>query len=159
MRIRRNDPAVTIGVVQRFRDWIRHDRTLLYSEEEADIDAVVYIDMPEYDLRRAMRGSFPLCVVLAFGVYVKHVLTSLYDWFMCPSCPDCATGNNLCLNIYGTIATPMGESLGRVDAAVVACQARKADRVLHLHMFLFPQIAHLYLKLPRIADRLRQCFF
>ena len=67
-----------------------------------------------------MTGRDPLCCVLAFGVNVKHILPSLYGWRMCPNCPDCATGDNPCMNIYGRNATPMGGSLGRVDAAAGA---------------------------------------
>ena len=59
------------------------------------------------------------------------------------------------MNIYGSNATPMGGSLGRVDAAVGAFEAQKAEGVLHLHMFLFPQMAHQYLTLPQIANRIR----
>ena len=156
MRIRRRDPAVTTGVGQQFRDWIGHDRPSLYPKGHADAEEVVDIDMPEYDLRRAMTGRDPLSCVLAFGVFVKHVLPSLYGWRMCPNCPDCATGDNPCMNIYGSNATPMGGSLGRVDAAVGAFEAQKAEGVLHLHMFLFPQMAHQYLTLPQLADRIRQ---
>ena len=103
-----------------------------------------------------MTGQDPLCCVLAFGVDVKHILPSLYGWRMCPNCSDCATGDNPCMNIYGSNATPMGGSLGRVDAAVGAFEAQKSEGVLHLHMFFFPQMAHQYMTLPQIADRIRQ---
>ena len=156
MRVRRKDPALTTGIAQQFRDWIGHDRPSIYPRDDADANEDVVIDLPEYDLRKAMTGRDPLCCVLAFGVNVKHILPSLYGWRMCPNCPDCALGSNPCMNAYGSNAAPMGGSLGRIDAAVGAFEAQKAEGVLHLHMFLFPQMAHQYLTLPQIADRIRQ---
>ena len=62
------------------------------------------------------------------------------------------------MNMYGSNATPMGGSLGRVDAAVGAVEA-KAEGVLHLHVFLFLQMAHQYLTLAQIAEQIRQGLF
>ena len=50
----------------------------------------------------------------------------------------------------------MGGRLGRVDAAVGAVEVKKAEGVLHLHMFLFLQMAHQYLTSAQIAERIRQ---
>ena len=63
------------------------------------------------------------------------------------------------MNIYGSNATPMGGSLGRVDAAVGAYEAQKAEGVLHLHMFLFLQMAHQHMTLPQIAEQIKQGLF
>ena len=75
---------------------------------------------------------------------------------MCPTCPDCCNGDEPRMNMYGSNATPMGGSLGRVDAAVGAVEAQKAEWVLHLHMFLFLQMAQQYSTLAQIAEQIRQ---
>ena len=60
------------------------------------------------------------------------------------------------MNMYGSNATPLGGSLGRADAAVAAVEAQKAEGVLHLHMFLFLQMAQQDSTLAQIAEQIRQ---
>ena len=148
--------AVSTDIGQQFRNWIGNNRPSLYAKEGEDTHEVVDIDLPEYDLRKAMTGRDPPCCTLDFAHTVKHILPSLYGWRMCPTCPDCCNGDEPCMNMYRSNATSMGESLGRVDAAVGAVEAQKAEGVLHLHMFLFLQMAHQYLTLAQIAEQIRQ---
>ena len=49
-----------------------------------------------------------------------------------------------------------GYSAGRCDAAIGAIEAQKAEGVLHLHAFLFPQMAQQYQTLNDIAMMLRK---
>ena len=58
------------------------------------------------------------------------------------------------MNMHGINATPMGGSLGGVDAAAGAVEVQKAEGVLHLHMFLFLHMAHQYLTLAQLAEQL-----
>ena len=72
-----------------------------------------------------------------------------------PACADC----RLCLARNTKSPVSLADdncSLGRVDAAICAFESQKAEGVLHLHMFLFPQMAHEYLALPEIAGRIRE---
>ena len=46
------------------------------------------------------------------------------------------------MDLFGSNATPKGGSAGRSDAAVGALEAQKAEGVLHLHLFIFPQMVH-----------------
>ena len=117
---------------------------------------VVEIDFPEYDLRRRMTGRDPLRCLMAFRVMVETVLPNLYGWRMCPNCPHRALSDDPCMDIFGSNVTPMGGSLGRVDAIVSAIEAQKAEGVLHLHFFIYVQMAHQFKTLPELAAELRQ---
>ena len=117
---------------------------------------IVEVDLPEYDLRRAMTGKDPLCCLHAFWVMVKTVLPNLYGWRMCPDCPECCVTNCPCMDIYGSNATAVGGSMGRTDAVVGAIEAQKAEGVLHLHMFLYVQMAHQFLTLAELGALLRE---
>ena len=57
---------------------------------------------------------------------------------------------------FGSNATPMGGSAGRVDAAIGAIEAQKAEGVLHLHAFIFLQAAHQFNTLHEIGEMLRK---
>lgn len=162
MRYRRSDPALLDDQAQHFRQWIGPDSPSLcpseadVGEETVEVDLEDYAALPDYDTRRAMTARNPLCCVHAFKVMVKHELPSLYGWRMCPRCPDCAQSATPCMNVFGSNATAMGGSLGRVDAAVGAVEAQKAEGVLHLHMFLYVQMANQYDTLPELAAKLRE---
>ena len=65
-------------------------------------------------------------------------------------------GDNPCMDMFGSNATPMGGSIGRADAMIGATEAQKAEGVLHLHFFIYLQMAHQHLNLSEIADLLRQ---
>ena len=153
-RYRRKDPAITSSA-QEFVPWIGYNEPSLASTdatEEEDVE----IDLPEYDLRRTMTARDPLCCVYAFWVNVTCLLPLLYGLRMCPDCPRCVSSNSPCMDVFGSNATPMGGSAGRADAMVGAIEAQKAEGVLHLHLFLFLQMAHQFLTLHDIAERLKQ---
>ena len=60
------------------------------------------------------------------------------------------------MDIFGSNATPMGGSAGRADAMVGAVEAQKVEGVLHLHLFLFLQMAFQCKTLAEIADMFRR---
>ena len=60
------------------------------------------------------------------------------------------------MDIFGSNATPMGGSAGRADAMVGAVEAQKVKGVLHLHLFLFLQMAFQFKTLVEIADMFRR---
>lgn len=140
--VRRKDLAPKAGIAQQFQQHDFQSTTILTPQ----------VPTARYDLRRAVTGRDPLCFVLAFLRTTKHVLPGLYGWRSCPTCPDCASGGQPCMNIYGSNAAPMGGSLGRIGAAVGAFEMQKAEGVLHLQMFMFEESAHQYLTLHLIAE-------
>ena len=77
-RARREDTALLGDHAKQFRAWIGHSEPSLYPKELGDAFETMSIEVPAYDLRRAMTGKDPLCCVLAFQVIMKHVLPSLY---------------------------------------------------------------------------------
>jgi hypothetical protein len=111
----------------------------------------VEIDLPDYDLRKLMSAKDPLACVHAYDVAVKIILPALYGIRMCPECPNCAMSEKPCMDIFGSNATPMGGSMGRADALIGATEAQKAEGVLHLHLFMFLQMAHQFCSLEEVA--------
>ena len=152
-RSRRNDPAIRLGNPE-FQPFIGYDKPSLY--QLSDFDETVTIDLPEYDLGRLLVNRDPLCALYAFLANVKVILVNLYGIRMCPDCPDCVKCESPCMDVYGSNATPMGGSAGRADALVGAVEAQKAEGVLHLHLFIFLQIAFQHRTLQEIADMFRQ---
>ena len=71
---------------------------------------------------------------------------------MCPNCPHCVESDEPCSDIFGSNATPLGGSAGRADAMIGAVEAQKAEGVLHLHLFLFAQMAMQHKTLKEVAD-------
>ena len=59
------------------------------------------------------------------------------------------------MDSFGSNATPMGGSAGRCDAMVGAVESQKADGVLHVHLFLYLQMAMQFMPLHDLADKLR----
>ena len=71
----------------------------------------------------------------------RVVLPSIYGLRMCPRCPHCAKGADPCMDTFGSNATAMGGAAGRCDAKVAAVESQAADGVLHVHLFMFLQMA------------------
>ena len=151
-RYRLKDPGVSIGTPE-FQPYAGYDAPSLYGPEDMEKACV---DLPEYDLRRLMTNRDPLCCLYAFLVNMKVILPNLYGLRMCPHCPHCVTTQDPCMDMFGSNATPMGGSAGRADAMVGAVEAQKAEGVLHLHLFLFLQMAFQYKTLAEIADMFRR---
>ena len=84
-----------------------------------------------------MAAQDPFCCLHAFWTTIHVILPNLYGWRMCPSCPDCVEHENPPMDIYGSNATCMGGSVGRIDAAIGVIEAQKAEGVLHLHTLVF----------------------
>ena len=102
-----------------------------------------------------MTGRDPLSALHSFEVHIKTILPLLYGYRMCPDCPHCVETACPCMDIYGSNATPMGGSAGRCDAIVGAVEAQKAEGVLHIHMYMYFQMASQHMSLLEIGDRLR----
>ena len=149
-RYRRNDPGIVFSRPE-FTPWIGKDSPSLQRERADGEHETVEIDLPEYDLRKLMTSKDPLACVHAYDVAVRLILPALYGLRMCPECPHCALSERPCMDSFGSNATPMGGSMGRADALIGATEAQKAEGVLHLHFFLFVQMAHQFCSLMEIA--------
>ena len=55
------------------------------------------MDLPDYDTRRLITSRDPLCCVHAFRVMTRVVLPTIYGVRMCPRCPHCAKGADVCV--------------------------------------------------------------
>ena len=154
-RYRRNDPAIQIANPE-FLPWIGPDAPSLQAAGPMDADETVTLELPEYDLRRLMTSRDCLCSVNAYKVSITVIVARLFGLRMCPECPHCALCAKPCMDIFGSNATPMGGSAGRADALIGATEAQKAEGVLHLHFFIFIQMAHQFLNLSEISDLLRE---
>ena len=152
-RYRRNDPGIA-HAGEAFKQYIGANTPSIYfgNSNEWEDESV---DLPEYDVRRDMVGRDPLCALHAFWINIRVILPALYGYRMCPKCPNCVEGETPCMDIFGSNATPMGGSIGRCDAAIGAVEAQKAEGVLHLHAFLFPQTTHQFRTLHEISGMLR----
>ena len=87
--------------------------------------------------------------------YITVIVARLFGLRMCPDCPHCALSAKPCMDVFGSNATPMGGCAGRADALIGATEAQKAEGVLHLHFFIYVQMAHQFMNLSEIADLLR----
>ena len=125
-----------------FTPWIGHNSPSLESRPESAASDSAVIDLPDYDLRKLMTTRDALCSVQAFRVMCKVVMPTLYGLRMCPECPRCALSDKPCMDVFGSNGTPMGGSAGRADALIGAVEAQKAEGVLHLHFFIYLQMAH-----------------
>eukprot|EP00972_Heterocapsa_arctica_P081864 12063936-Heterocapsa_arctica.AAC.1 len=82
------------------------------------LETPTVIELPEYDVRRAILSRAPLAVVEGFMVTVRVLLAKLLGIWTCPHCPKCnANGKPFpCQDKFGSNAGPEGGVLGRVDA-------------------------------------------
>ena len=144
-RYRLSDPGIRIASPE-LQPLAGHVYPSVLESESAQIE------LPEYDLRRLCSNRDPLCAVYAFIVMIRVVFATLYGLRMCPLCPNCEQSGCPCMDRYGSNATALGGSAGRADAMIGAVEAQKVEGVLHLHLFLFVQMAMQFLTLKEIAD-------
>ena len=121
-----------------------------------DPDDVV-IDLPMYDIRRALLAKDPVCIVHAFHTYIRFVLARLLGIRMCPLCPRCnARGSaNPCQDRFGSNATPLGGILGRCDALAGVVE-HQGQGTPHIHAVVHVQRLHQKRTLREIADFIQQ---
>ena len=60
------------------------------------------------------------------------------------------------MDSFGSNATPMGGAAGRCDAMVAAVESQSADGVLHVHLFMYMQMAMQFMTLHQLAQQLRE---
>ena len=137
--------------------WIGYQRPCLRPADFVDdAEEVAETDLLDYDTRRLITSRNPLCCAHAFHVMTRVVLPSIYGLRMCPRCPHCARGADACMDTFSSNATPMGGAAGRFDAMVAAVESQAADGVLHVHLFMFIQMAMQFCSLHELAELLRE---
>ena len=155
-RGRASDPAFE-SAAQDLRPWIgAQSPSLCPPDNITHADEVQEVDLPDYDTRRLITSRDPLCCVHAFKVMTRVVLPTIHGLRMCPKCPHCATATNPCMDSFGSNATPMGGAAGRCDAMVAAVESQAADGVLHVHLFMYFQMAMQLMTLHQLAQHLRE---
>ena len=60
------------------------------------------------------------------------------------------------MDSFGSNAAPMGGAAGRCDAMVAAVESQSADGVLHVHLFMYFQMAMQFMTLHQLAQHLRE---
>ena len=60
------------------------------------------------------------------------------------------------MDSYGSNATPMGGSAGRADAMVGAVESQSKEGVLHIHLFIFLQMATQFNTIHELGEMLRR---
>ena len=151
-RYRRIDPAILVAKPD-FARWSSCNSPSVQScETPAGEAEQEYFEVPSYDLRKLMIARDSVCSVDAFNVTVRIVMAQLCGIRMCPDCPHCGLSECPCMYIYGSNATPMGGSMGRADALIGAVESQKKEGVLHVHVFLYGQMAHQHKHLQEVAE-------
>ena len=80
-RYRARDPAA-----QEMRGpWFARDKPPLWNKDE-----LADIDLPDYEVRRALTARDPWATVLAFQRMIRFVFGELLGIRLCPDCPHCA---------------------------------------------------------------------
>jgi len=155
-RYRLHDPAIRVANPE-FARWAGRNSPSLQSREstEEQEERDICFDVPSYELRKLMISRDSVCSVDAFDINVRMIAAQLNGIRMCPECPHCVLSEQPCMDRYGSNATPMGGGAGRADALIGAVEGQKKEGVLHLHFFLYPQMAHQHHNLKEIADQFR----
>ena len=157
-RYRRNDPGLQ-DAYRTFLPFAGFDEPSLSPDGKSSRtsdEEMVTVDFPEYDMRKCIGAKDPLACMLAFWVNVRVIFANLYGLRICPRCPDCVESDCPCMDRFGSNASVMGGSLGRLDAGIGAVEAQKKEGVLHLHMYVFAQMVNQFNTLADIAVLLRE---
>ena len=156
-RGRRNDPAYQSAKhdAKEFAEYIGYAEPSLRPRESTGVEHCV-VELPEYDVRRLITARDPLCCLQAFQVMARLLYPALFGLRMCPKCPHCIESKYPCIDRFGSNGTPMGGGAGRADASIGAVEAQKAEGVLHLHLFIFLQMANQHATLQEIAELFQQ---
>ena len=131
------------------------NRPSLFSE--GDNPEEVEIDLPPYNLRRAMMVKDNLSIVEAFDVQGRFILGRLLGLRVCPKCPRCNAQRSkaACQNYYGSNMLPMGGIMGVPDAFDASIENQHGGN-LHAHVRVFIQRVHQHHTLQEVGERIQQ---
>lgn len=160
-RYRLNDPLLLHhkGLdAAALRSYAGQDRPSLRAPDAHDKDiGQASIDIPMYDIRRAMLAKDCVSIVQCFHTYLRFALGRLLGIRMCPMCPRCNANDAEfpCQDRFGSNASPMGGILGRADAigGVVEHQGQGTP---HYHACVYVQRLHQHKTLQDIMDIIKK---
>ena len=99
-RYRQNDPHIKHGSAEQKR-LARRDYPPLEERRAPGVEEVE-IDLPEYDLRRALTARDPLAVIEAYKIEILLRVAILLGVRMCPFCPRCNDTPFGCQDKFGS---------------------------------------------------------
>ena len=103
----------------------------------------ILIDLPGYDLRKAIQTADPMAVMEAFKVSIRFVLPRVFGYRMCPFCPSCALTNAPCSNKFGNNFEPWGGIAGLAAANFCAVEYQHTNNPhAHGHVHLVSAYQH-----------------
>ena len=148
-RYRYLDPAVLHNTDPRFVGGRWHERNRPQIVPDGD-DMI--LEMPDYDVRRALIAKDPWAAMQNFAHCVKFLLPRLLGCNMCPYCPhctDCAMPS--CRNSFGHSMTPTGGTMGMCVAFGGSVEYQMNDSP-HLHANAYLATMYQYLSLVEVAQ-------
>ena len=115
------------------------------------------LDIPSYDVRRALVAKDPWAVVQAFGISIRYMLPRLLGCRMCPLCPHCNVGrdHSACANKFGHNFLPMGGVAGLAAGFGGSVEYQLNDNP-HFHGNAHLVSMYQYMSLHEIAELMQQ---
>ena len=106
-------------------------------------DNGIVIDLPGYDLRKAIQTADPMAVNEAFNVSIRFILPRVFGYRMCPYCPNCVLTNAPCSNKFGNNFEPWGGIAGLAAANFCAVEYQHTNNPhAHGHVHLVSAYQH-----------------
>ena len=106
-------------------------------------DNGILIDLPGYDLRKAIQTADPMAVIEAFKVSIRFILPRVFGYRMCPLCPRCVDTNSPCSNKFGNNFEPWGGIAGLAAANFCAVEYQHTNNPhAHGHVHLVSAYQH-----------------
>ena len=163
-RYRRNDPYVRCGGELRQRCCVAEYPPLeprhnagggrapaddLRDEEE------VKIELPDYDMRRALTAQDPHAVIEGYKIEILLRLVTLLGIRMCPSCPRCNESGFGCQDKFGSNMRPGGGVLGG-GVALGGGTEHQGYGTPHLHVEVHVVSIYQHGSLEEVAQKFRE---
>jgi len=149
-RFRKNDPHVKHGDTNR-KKMARQDYPSL---EATQCEDDFFIELPEYDLRRAYAAQDPYAVIEGYKIEILLRLATLLGIRMCPECPRCNDKGFGCQDKFGCNMRPGGGVLGGLPAAGGGTE-HQGYGTPHLHVEVHVASAYQFDTMPEIVEKLK----
>ena len=106
-------------------------------------DEGIIIDLPGYDLRKAIQTADPMAVVESFKISIRFILPRVFGYRMCPYCPKCVDTDCPCSNKFGNNFEPWGGIAGLAAANFCAVEYQHTNNPhAHGHVHLVSVYQH-----------------
>ena len=155
-RYRQKDPYIKHGKPERIK-MARRDYPSLEQPTQPGDDSV-QIDLPEYDLRRALTAQDPLAVIEAYKIEILLRLGTLLGIRICPNCPRCNDGPYGCQDKFGSNMRLGGGVLGGIPALGGGAE-HQGYGTPHLHVEVHVACVYQHDTLADIVRKLQEKHF